>query len=342
MKNIRLCLRNRMSILCAMLILLSLLLPIPVRAEPTAPDELGTQVFPKLNLPLYVWRHSNQSPDAIVIAFHGGCLHARSYSPLAEAIVANNYMLVAADMRGFGKWYHEGFGTRHDRTFHYKQSFRDAHDILESVRSQYPGTPVFLLGESLGASMAMQIAAAYPDEIDGTIVVSGYAKPKFFLHPHMLVHLLQLALNPFRRINISPYLKVRLAENVEWAIEEINDPLARNKQSLAELAKDIFFNEAGKRDALKISGSTPVLVIHGSKDKLCDPNAMIRLYKRMHSQDKQLILLVNRGHLLVETPHFNPVVLQIMLDWIKFHSRKESKLSSETQPRLSPPASELQ
>jgi alpha-beta hydrolase superfamily lysophospholipase len=329
MKNIPHCLRQKKSIVCAALMMILLLLPAPAQADPPAVDEQEAQSLHALSLPVYIWKDASRTPDAIVLAFHGGCLHARSYSPLAERIVPNNFMLVATDMRGFGKWYHEGFGTRRDRTFRYKQSVRDAHAVLESIRSKYPATPIFLLGESLGASMAMQIAAAYPQEIDGAIIVSGYARPKLFLHPHMLVHFLQICINPLRRIDISPYLKVRLAENIEWAIEEIQDPLTRNKQSLTELAKDIMFNEAGKRDALKISDHTPVLVIHGTKDKLCDPKAMIRLFKRIHSHDKQFVLLVNRGHLLVETPHLNPVALQIMLDWIKFHSQREAALSVE-------------
>lgn len=244
---------------------------VAVAAAPSAP----TEIFADLKLPVYAWQaNSNVPPKAIVVALHGGCLHGRAYSALGTSMAARNYLTVSLDMRGYGRWYHEGFGSKKDRTFQYKQSLADVGQVLKRLRVVYPATPIYCLGESLGANMAFAASVQNPQCSDGIIAVSPFAAPGFWLSPRMALNAVQVALNPASKINLKPYFKTRLGTDPVAVQEHLEDPLGRDRQSIREIAKSLRFNYSGKRAARKLGPDMPILIVTGSNDKLCSSIAV--------------------------------------------------------------------
>jgi acylglycerol lipase len=98
------------------------------------------------------WKPKAAEPRAVVILLHGTAAHAGVYAPWAEYLTSQGYAMFAFDMRGWGQ--SQGFGRR---------AFVRSHDdyvddlalAFAEVRRVYPGTPVFLQGESLGAGVAL-------------------------------------------------------------------------------------------------------------------------------------------------------------------------------------------
>ncbi|MBX9771865.1 MAG: lysophospholipase, partial [Candidatus Obscuribacterales bacterium] len=105
-------------------------------------EDLRSPLFQDLKVPVYTWMLVNSSPKAIVIALHGGCLHGRAYRTLGQSLAAKNYMLESLDMRGYGAWHHEGFGSKEDRRFNYGKSEIDVLLLVDQLCKYFPDTPV--------------------------------------------------------------------------------------------------------------------------------------------------------------------------------------------------------
>lgn len=136
-----------------------------------------------VHLPIYEWYTKKLPPDGMVLAIHGLTLHGKRYEIVARALAAENpigcYYVVAPDMRGFGR-------TRTDPTFSqgqdstrkidYAKSVEDMACIAKYMRAKYPGLPLYVIGESLGATVALALAAKHPELVDG-LVLSGRRWP---------------------------------------------------------------------------------------------------------------------------------------------------------------------
>lgn len=284
-------------------------------------EDYHSPLFQDLKVPVYTWMPVNSSPKAIVIALHGGCLHGRAYQTLGRKLAAKNYMLVSPDMRGYGAWYHEGFGSKGDRHFNYGKSEIDVLLLVDQLSKYFPDTPVFLLGESLGANMSEVLLADCPDLFAGAVMVNPYVKLKPFFHRYMFVTFLQGVTHPFGRLNVAPYLKSRLSEDDKQALAQVQDPLSRNKQSIKELVQSLIFNMKGRRSAQRIPQDKPVLFLVGKLDRLCNPKATQKFYEKMTNNDRTLVLLQGKGHLLVETTEIEPAVLEWLDQWLDAHAK---------------------
>lgn len=284
-------------------------------------EDYHSPIFQDLRVPVYTWMPVNSSPKAIVIALHGGCLHGRAYRTLGQSLAARNYMLVSLDMRGYGAWYHEGFGSKDDRHFNYASSEVDVLLLVDQLSKSFPDTPVFLLGESLGANMAEILLADCPDLFAGAVMVNPYVRWRVLLHPYMPVTGLRSLVTPLSRQTIKPYLKNRLSEDLSQTQAQFQDPLSRNNQSLVELLQSLFFNIKGRRSVSHIRADKPVLFVVGKQDRLCNPKATEKQFEKMPNFDKTLFLLQGKGHLLVETTKIEPAVVEILDQWLDVHAK---------------------
>jgi len=105
-----------------------------------------------------------------ILFFHGNGEIVSDYDDIAGlyARIAINFLPV--DYRGYGL-----SGGRPTVT----AMMRDAHAIFAYVRrwlaeNRHTG-PLIVMGRSLGSASALELAARYPDDIDGLIVESGFA-----------------------------------------------------------------------------------------------------------------------------------------------------------------------
>lgn len=281
----------------------------------------GSKLFTGLKIPTYVWAKKNGKPKAVVVGIHGGCLHGRSYDSFARKLAANDVMFVSYDMRGFGKWYHNDYGTKDDRTFNFDKTISDTSQILSRIRKTYPGVPVFLAGESLGANIAVYAAAEKNQRVDGLILSNPMVAPKLFLSPRMLVNAVQVLVNPFGKLDWTPYLKSRLSESSELAEMAIEDPLSRNEHSLFEFINTLSMNVKGKMVMDDLSPDLPLLVVVGQKDKLCSPKATERLFKKLNSTNRTLYKMPSRGHLIIEAKKVDPAIVKQVVSWVKRQPR---------------------
>lgn len=98
------------------------------------------------------WKPKQAEPRAVVVLLHGTAAHAGAYTPWAEYLTSQGYAMFAFDMRGWGQ--SQGFGRRAFVRSH-DEYVDDLAPAFAEVQRVYPGKPIFLQGESLGAGVAL-------------------------------------------------------------------------------------------------------------------------------------------------------------------------------------------
>lgn len=293
----------------------------------------ASAVLNDIHVPTYVWQKNGTAPEAIVVGFHGGCLHGRSFETLAHRLAESKIMFVSLDMRGYGKWYHNAFGTDTDKTFNYKHTFEDIYAVMSRLRSAYPKVPVYCIGESLGANVAMVVGHDFPQLTDGVILVSPVEKPRIFFDRHMVANGFQLMLHPKSQLDMTPYLKKRLSHVRQYTEQQIADPLGRDQQTMKELWQSMAINLRGRKFVREISPKIAVLIVGGEKDGLCNQKAtMNRMLKDIPSPNKKMVLLPKTGHLIIEAPQVSEKVIGTLTTWIDEQSATKSAQEKEAQP----------
>lgn len=108
-------------------------------------------------------------PKAVIVLVHGLGEHAGRYQHVAEALVDAGYAVRAYDHRGHGR-------STGKRAFvkHYDELLRDLHQFRRAVEGEHPGTPLVLLGHSMGGNIVMGYALGNQDGI-AALVLSGPA-----------------------------------------------------------------------------------------------------------------------------------------------------------------------
>ncbi|MDF2447475.1 MAG: Lysophospholipase [Moraxellaceae bacterium] len=99
------------------------------------------------------WVPKAAEPRAVVLLLHGTAAHAGVYAPWAEYLTSQGYAMFAFDLRGWGQ--SQGFGRRAFVRSH-EDYVDDLAPAFAEVQRRFPGKPVFLQGESLGAAVALQ------------------------------------------------------------------------------------------------------------------------------------------------------------------------------------------
>ncbi|MGL5816599.1 MAG: alpha/beta fold hydrolase [Phycicoccus sp.] len=119
------------------------------------------------------WRPDGPA-KAVVQVSHGMAEHSARYARLAEALAAAGYAVYANDHRGHGRtaadadhgWFADAGGWAH--------VVGDLRSVTALAREEQPGLPVFLLGHSMGSSLARAYAIEDSRDLAG-LVLSGAA-----------------------------------------------------------------------------------------------------------------------------------------------------------------------
>jgi alpha-beta hydrolase superfamily lysophospholipase len=248
--------------------------------EDRIPGGAGLDIFVRS------WRPSG-TPRAVVVICHGVKSHSGYYGWTAEQLVAEGLAVYALDLHGRGKSDGERF---------YLEKFQDYLDDVDATmklaRSREPGLPVFLLGHSAGGVVSSVYTLEHQADLKGFICESFafqvYA-PDFALAvlkglshiaPH--AHVLNLKTEDFSRDPAA----------VKFMLE---DPLiAHEVQPTRTVAQLVLADERLKKEFPLIT--LPVLILHGTEDKVTRPAGSQLFFDTAGSKDKTLKLYEGHYH----------------------------------------------
>jgi alpha-beta hydrolase superfamily lysophospholipase len=123
---------------------------------------------------LYVYRWLPLGPcKAVIQVAHGLAEHAGRYARLAHALNGASYGVYAHDHRGHGQTCRD----RHELGFFAERNgwricLDDLWTVNRRIAGENPGTPIVLLGHSMGSTMAQQFISEHGDAMAG-VVLSG-------------------------------------------------------------------------------------------------------------------------------------------------------------------------
>jgi alpha-beta hydrolase superfamily lysophospholipase len=243
------------------------------------------------------WKPTGPARAVLVIS-HGFKAHGGLYTWAAEQLSASGLAVYAIDHRGHGN----SGGERYEAT-HIDEFIADLDHLVDLAKARDPGLPTFLLGHSAGGVMGCVYALEHQDKLSGFLCESfalGVYAPSFALAalkglshvaPHL--HVLDLKNKLFSR---DPAVVAAL--DSDPLIPQMNYPT----QTVAALVRA---TERVKAEFARIT--LPVLIMHGSADKVTEPAGSQLFYDLAGSTDKTLKLYPDYAHDLLadvgkETP----------------------------------------
>ncbi|HEV7741755.1 MAG TPA: alpha/beta hydrolase [Pseudolysinimonas sp.] len=141
------------------------------RTEKTFVDAEGVTIH------YYVWKSG--APKAVVQIVHGIGEYATRYEPLAQALVAGGYAVYGIDYRGHGATgvqQYDGDLSRLGRpgVGGIRAIIRSLTQLRDIAHDEYPGTPIVLLGHSMGSLLGQRRLNESADDYDA-VIFSGTA-----------------------------------------------------------------------------------------------------------------------------------------------------------------------
>ncbi len=283
-----------------------------IDADLLTETETMLRLHDSLSIYARVW--APPAPQRVVICIQGLGGHGAYYRPLAQALAAARVALAAPDLRGHGR--SEGVRGTIDRFDRYLE---DVDATLRWVHASWPDKPIVLLGESMGASIAIQYIArsqrrAQPVPLAGLALISPVLRPT--IQPTVgeaTRYLRSLLTAPSR-----PTMPVTGREELGCRDNAFNDqlradPLFVRKVSVRFLNNLSIWLWQTRRQAGQVN--LPLLVIQGERDYIAHPAATAAFLRRAATTDQRVITLPEAYHCLLYDPA-TPLVIKALTSWL--------------------------
>jgi alpha-beta hydrolase superfamily lysophospholipase len=216
-------------------------------------------------LPLRIWMPQGE-PRAIILALHGFNDYSRAFEDPAAEWRKAGIATIAYDQRGFGAAPYRGRWAEGDRLA------RDAGVAARLLRARYPETPLFLLGESMGGAIALQLATRDPPpDVTGLILAAPAVRGRAALGPlasstlWFFGHTL-----PWYRLT-GEGLNIRPSDNLEALQELFDDPMVIKATRIDAIYGLVDLMDAAAAAAPKLT--LPTLVLYGANEQVVSAEA---------------------------------------------------------------------
>jgi alpha-beta hydrolase superfamily lysophospholipase len=239
---------------------------------------------------LAVWKHPAASaPKGRILLIHGLGEHSARHLTTITALMAAGYEVVRFDLRGCG----QSGGERQwiDRFDDYVE---DASQVHNWIRRELPRLPLIVLGHSMGGTIALNFVPRYQQEVDALILSApahliGEAASKI----KIAVGRVLARLTPHLRLPKS-LTSDSISRDPKVVRDYDNDPLSCHFNTLRQGSEILDAFERVPEEAKKIQ--KPVLLAHGSADRLVLLQGSFDLMNEMPSVDKTLHILPGGYH----------------------------------------------
>ncbi|CAN5482306.1 hypothetical protein BH11CYA1_BH11CYA1_40810 [soil metagenome] len=270
--------------------------------------------------PGWVWVDPRVERKAILVCIHGLGLHHRAYESFGRRISKEGITVVSFDVRGFGSFVE----SKGNETLDMAGCVDDIVNVLGELRNDYKELPMFLLGESMGGALALRVAAKHPELIDG-VVCSVPAGQRHSETGTKLKVAFNLVSNKNKELNIGKGVVNRSTSDEGARMRWSDDPKSRLNLSAKELLNFEQFMRQNTEYARKITKS-PVIVFQGNQDRLVKREGTYDLFEAVGTQDKTLVLLGDREHLIFEANPFKDDITLGIVGWLNAHTKKQVPL----------------
>lgn len=217
----------------------------------------------------------------VLINLHGLGDHSGLYPTLSDHFTARGFAVHAFDLRGNGR----SPGAR-GHIGSWREYREDLRRFVAIVRGEEPGLPIFLLGNSLGGLIVIEYALQHPEGLRGVIAVAPPLGPLGVPTPLLLLGRVLSRVWPGFSLETGMDLS-GLARDPAVAAEVLADPLFHRRGS-ARLSTEVVDAIARVHDGAA-RFSLPLLILHGSADRMVPPQGSRRFVASVRHADRRLI-----------------------------------------------------
>jgi len=213
-------------------------------------------------LPLRKWQAGNA--NAVVIGVHGMGDYSNAFDGIAGWLSQKGVTTYAFDQRGFGTTTTRGYwpGTQ--------TMVGDLKHVVSLVREKHPNQPLYIIGLSMGAAVAMAtMADEDAPQIDGLILAAPGVWGWTALNPLYKATLwIGAHTMPWKKLT-GGRLKIWPSDNIEMLRAYSADPNVIKGTRIDAVYGLVSLMEAGYQAAPKIQ--VPTLIVYGNKDEIIPP-----------------------------------------------------------------------
>jgi alpha-beta hydrolase superfamily lysophospholipase len=277
-------------------------------------EEIETLVSSKDGISIFVHAWVPNNPQRILICVQGLGGHGGYYRELAYQVALKGSIVVAPDLRGHG--HSEGVRGDIDRFDRYVM---DVDVAVTWAITMWPDTPIFVLGESMGASIAIQYIARglyLTDHFPFTGLVfispvfSSAIRPTFSEVLHFMRSLLIAPMHPTIAVTGREELGCR-----DPAFNALlrADPLFVRMVSARFLIRLTMWLWQSKRKARKIN--LPLLVLLGGRDYIARRSGTSAFLRSVAAREQRIVTFPQAYHCLLRDPD-TPDVVGLLNTWL--------------------------
>lgn len=255
----------------------------PERAPRARPRSLVPVVAtdrPLEGLHVRTWRPAGEASRGALLIVHGLRDHSARYERFAEKAALRGFAVHAFDLRGHGR-------SAGERVW--VESFDEYVADLAKVAARVPERPLFIFGHSMGGAIVTLFALERPAEAAGMILSAPALKPGDDVSG-FLIALTRLLGAAFPRLPVLALEPALFSRDPEVVLDnESEDPLIERGAGPARTAAELLgaLERIGARMA---ELEAPVLILHGTADRITNPDGSRELHARARSTDKTLAL----------------------------------------------------
>lgn len=263
-----------------------------------------------LRLHTQAWLPAGEPVGAVVIA-HGLAEHSGRYGELVARLLQRDYAVHSFDLRGHGR----SPGPRaYIGRFAYLVA--DLNTCLDSVAARHPGKPLLLLGHSMGGAIAFACALDRQQDLGGLILSAPAlgAEPGV---PKIQIAVARLLSRVLPRVGAITLPADAISRDPAVVRDYEQDPLVYRGPVPARTAVELL--DAMSRFAARAAElRLPVLILHGTADRLISIAAARPVYERIGSADKTLRLYPGLFHEIFHEPERDAVFADLEA-WLDAH-----------------------
>lgn len=257
-------------------------------------------------LPVTVW-HADKSPEAVVLALHGFNDYRNAFAGPARFFAANGIITYAYDQRGFGETAQRGIWPDNGALE------ADAAMMASLLCARYPGLPLFMLGESMGGAVVINMLREAPC-IKGMVLV-GPAVWGWQTMPFWQRYALRFAAHvvPAKTLT-GEGLDITPSDNIEMLRALGRDPLV-----IKETRIDAMYGLTNLMEAALLSSAQlklPTLILYGEKDEIIPRDPTCIMLNRLPDVPTTRFVLYPDGYHMLMRDLQADVVLQDAAAWL--------------------------
>jgi alpha-beta hydrolase superfamily lysophospholipase len=246
-------------------------------------------------------------PRAAVVLAHGASEHSGRYAWTGERLAERGYALYAVDHRGHGR--SEGPRAVIDRM---DNAVEDLNQLVAIACSRHGDRRPFLLGHSMGGAVALAYALRHQEELEGLVLSAPLAALEAASPVTRWTGILLSAVAP--RLGVYEIDSTAVSRDPEVVRAYDADPLNHHGKLPARTVAEL--TAAVGRFPVEVPRLTlPLLVMHGTADRLTPPEGSEMVHAGVASGDKTILRYDGLYHEILNEPERDRVVGDI-LAWL--------------------------